>query len=61
MGGENLKFMVKNLSDYEQANREARDLICELNGREVRNYHVFLEVYIIGIDASIKQGIGILH
>jgi hypothetical protein len=42
--------------DYEQAKREARDLICELNGRGVRNNPVFLEVYIIGIDASIKAG-----
>jgi hypothetical protein len=42
--------------DYEQANREARDFICKLNGRGVRNNPVFLDVYIIGIDVSIKAG-----
>jgi hypothetical protein len=42
--------------DYEQENRGSRDLICELIGGGVRNNPVFLEVYIIGIDASIKAG-----
>jgi predicted SAM-dependent methyltransferase len=40
--------------DYEQANREARDFICELNGQGVRNNSVRLEVYIISVDPSIK-------
>jgi hypothetical protein len=42
--------------DYEQANREARDFICELNGQGIRSNPVSLEVYIIGVDASIKEG-----
>jgi hypothetical protein len=42
--------------DYEQANREVRDFIYELNDQNTRNTPLSLEVYIIGIGASIKEG-----
>jgi hypothetical protein len=42
--------------DYEQANGEDRDFIYELNSQNVRNKPLSLEVYVIGIDASLKAG-----
>jgi hypothetical protein len=42
--------------EYEQTNREARDFISELNSQSVRNILLSLEIYIIGIDASIRAG-----
>jgi hypothetical protein len=47
--------------DYEQANREARDLICELNGRGVRNNHVFSRSILLAFMPVSKQGLRILH
>jgi hypothetical protein len=40
--------------DCEQANREARDFIYDLRGRNIRSTPLSLELYIIGIDACIK-------
>jgi hypothetical protein len=42
--------------EYEQVNREARDFICEMNSRNIKETSLNIEVYIIGIDASIKAG-----
>jgi hypothetical protein len=42
--------------EYEQANREARDFIGELNDQNIRNTPLSLEIFIIGMDASIKAG-----
>jgi hypothetical protein len=42
--------------DYEQTNRETRDFIDDLNNQVARNNPVSLDIYITGINASIKAG-----
>jgi hypothetical protein len=42
--------------DFEQANREARDVIDEMNNKKTNNIRLLVDFYLIGIDASIKGG-----
>jgi hypothetical protein len=42
--------------DFEQANREARDVIDLINNSNVKDLGLLIDFYLIGIDANIKGG-----
>lgn len=42
--------------DFEQSNRETREVINEFKGESLRNIDLEIDFYLLGIDASIKNG-----
>jgi hypothetical protein len=42
--------------DYQQVNREASDTIDQMNNKGINNIDLEMDFYLIGIDASIKDG-----
>jgi hypothetical protein len=42
--------------DFQHANREARDVIDEMNNKNMKDIGLLVDFYLLGIDASIKAG-----
>jgi hypothetical protein len=42
--------------DFEQANREAKDVIGQINNLNINSIDLEVDCYLIGLDTSIKNG-----